>query len=195
MKQGIGKSANAHRIKGSRNRRNALLSVFLLIGGGILILAAMVLYSITNSSAGNPTRVKIGSPSGNFTLTDLTGKSVHLSDYAGKAVLINAWATWCPPCKAEMPTLNQYYQAHRNQGFVILAVNAGDSQNTTADFVSQNGLSFPVLLDPGARVLDAMGINDFPTSVLIGRDGVVKTVHLGSYTSQTLEADITPFLQ
>lgn len=166
-----------------------------MIGGGILILAAIVLYSITNSLAGNPTRVKIGAPLGNFTLTDLTGKSAHLSDYAGKAVLINAWATWCPPCKAEMPTLNQYYQAHRNQGFVILAVNAGDSQNTTEDFVSQNGLSFPVLLDPGARVLDAMGINDFPTSVLIGRDGVVKTVHLGSYTSQTLESEITPFLQ
>jgi peroxiredoxin len=94
-----------------------------------------------------------------------------------------------------MPTLNQYYQAHRAQGFVLLAVNAGDPQNTTADFVSQNGLSFPVLLDPGARVLDAMGINDFPTSVFIGRDGVVKNVHLGSYTSQTLESDITPFLQ
>ena len=142
-----------------------------------------------------PYGVKIGSPLGDFTLKDVTGKSVHLSDYAGKPVLINAWATWCPPCKAEMPTLNQYYQNHRNQGFVLLAVNAGDSQNTTADFVSQNSLSFPVLLDPGARVLDAMGINDFPTSIFIGRDGVVKTVHLGSYTSQTLEADITPFLQ
>jgi thiol-disulfide isomerase/thioredoxin len=195
MKQINGKSANARRGKESKRRRNTLLIGFLMIGGGILILASMVLYSITNSSAGNPTRVKIGAPLGNFTLTDLTGKSVHLSDYAGKAVLINAWATWCPPCKAEMPTLTQYYQAHRNQGFVLLAVNAGDSQNTPADFVSQNGLSFPVLLDPGASVLDAMGINDFPTSVLVGRDGIVKTVHLGSYTSQTLESEITPFLQ
>ena len=195
MKRIAGNSANARRAKESRHRRNTLILGFLLIGGGIMILAAMVIYSITNSSAGNPTRVKIGAPMGDFTLTDLTGKSVHLSDYAGKPVLINAWATWCPPCKAEMPTLNQYYQAHRNQGLVLLAVNAGDPQNTTADFISQNGLSFPVLLDPGARVLDAMGINDFPTSVFIGRNGVVMSVHLGSYTPQTLEADITPFLQ
>jgi peroxiredoxin len=176
-------------------RRNLLIFGFSMIGGGLLILAALILYSNANLSQGFPSHIKIGAPLSDFTLTDLSGKSVHLSDYAGKPVLINAWATWCPPCKTEMPVLNQYYQAHRSQGFILLAVNAGDPQATTADFVSQNNLSFPVLLDPGAGVLEAMGVNDYPTSILIGRDGLVKTVHLGSYTAQALESDVAPLLQ
>ncbi len=73
---------------------------------------------------------------------------MRLSDYAGKVVLLNAWATWCPPCKAEMPDLNAYYHAHQDEGFVILAINAGDSASVAAAFADQIGLSFPVLLDP-----------------------------------------------
>ncbi len=195
MNQLIGKPADIGRIKEARRRRNTLILGFMLIGGGILVLVGIILYQAANAPVRTLSRIQIGAPLRDFALNDLSGKTVHLSDYAGRTVLINGWATWCPPCKTEMPALNQYYLAHRDQGFVLLAVDAGDPQDTTAEFASKNGLSFPVLLDPGARVLDTMGINDFPTSILVGRDGTVKTVHFGAYTLEALEADINPLLQ
>jgi len=191
---------SAHTVKSLHEKRAARrannLPLTLIIAGAALVVIALVVLSTNGASASiNVSRVKIGSPLGNFTLTDINGKTVRLSDYAGKPVLLNAWATWCPPCKAEMPLLNQYYQAHKNTGFVILAVNAGDPQANAADFANQNGLSFLILLDPSTRLLDALGISDFPTSILIGKDGIVKTIHVGMFTQQTLDAEITPLIQ
>jgi len=94
-----------------------------------------------------------------------------------------------------MPALNQYYQAHQAQGFVIQAVNWGDAQASAADFASQYGLLFPVLLDPSASVVDGLGIFSFPTSVLIGPDGIVKSVQMGKFSTHSLETEITPVLQ
>ena len=93
-----------------------------------------------------------------------------------------------------MPLLNRYYQSHTKDDFVLLAVNAGDSQNEAASFANQNGLAFPVLLDPGTQLLNQLGINSFPTSILIGRDGNVKTIHIGMFTPDSIEAELTPLL-
>jgi cytochrome c biogenesis protein CcmG/thiol:disulfide interchange protein DsbE len=136
----------------------------------------------------------VGKELGDFNLTDINGKTVYLSDYADHVVLLNAWAIWCPPCKAEMPDLNTYYQAHHDQGFVILAINAGDSASVAAAFATEKGLSFPVLLDPNSRLLTSLGIRNFPTSILIGTDGVVKAIHVGMFSPEELEAEITPYL-
>src|SRR5512135_3165248 len=85
-----------------------------MIAVGILLIAGAVLLLVAHQgSAGALGPARIGAAFGNFTLTDLSGKPVQLSDYSGRPVLINAWATWCPPCQAEMPDLNAYYQAHR----------------------------------------------------------------------------------
>ncbi len=92
-------AATQRRLERNRN--------FLLIGGSFLIVAAILFISFGRSSAQNVVPARIGSALGNFTLTDIHGNTVHLSDYQGKPVLINAWATWCPPCKAEMPLLNK----------------------------------------------------------------------------------------
>ena len=135
-----------------------------------------------------------GAQFGNFTLTDVNGKQVQLSDYAGRPVLINAWATWCPPCQAEMPDLNAYYKAHSGQGFVILAINAGETSAQASNFANQLGLTFPILLDPSERLMDALHIADFPTSILVGRDGLVKAIHIGRMTPAMLEEEISPFL-
>ena len=109
-------------------------------------------------------------------------------------MLVNAWATWCPPCKAEMPDLNAYYQAHQKDGFMILAVNAGDSASVTADFAAQKGLVFPVLLDPNLHLLDSLGIHSYPTSIVVGSDGIIKTIHVGMFTAEALESEVTPYL-
>ena len=175
----------------ARSQRNR--NLFILFGGALLLAVLFLLFSNRASSQGAvPPRV--GSSFGDFTLTTFDGKTVHLADYQGKPVLVNFWATWCPPCRAEMPLLNQYYQDHKQQDFTILAVNAGDSQSAVAAFASQNGITFPLLLDPGMSLIDQIGISSFPTSVLIGRDGKVKTIHVGMFTSEALITEVTPYL-
>jgi thiol-disulfide isomerase/thioredoxin len=127
-------------------------------------------------------------------LNDLSGKPVRLSDYAGRPLLINAWATWCPPCRAEMPLLNDFYLQNKDRGFVLLAVNAGETTNLVNQFIQQTGFGFPVLLDPGTAALSRLGVMSFPTSILVGRDGLVKKIHIGLITPEALKNEIAPLL-
>jgi len=177
----------------SRRRQKIIKNILFAAGGLVIVIAAILLLSDkTSTMAMGPARV--GKPLGDFSLKDINGQTVHLSDYKGKAVLVNAWATWCPPCKAEMPDLNAYYQTHQADGFMLLAVNAGDPAGDAAAFASQKGLAFPVLLDPNTSLLNSLGIHSFPTSILVGTDGVVKAIHIGMFTPEALEAEITPHL-
>jgi peroxiredoxin len=175
-------------------RRQKIINNSLFTAGGLLIIIAAALLLTHKSSASLSGPARVGKPLGDFNLKDINGQSVHLSDYKGKTVLVNAWATWCPPCKAEMPDLNAYYQAHQADGFMLLAINAGDPASDAAAFASQKGLAFPVLLDPNTSYLNSLGIHSFPTSILVGTDGFVKTIHVGMFTPQALEAEITPYL-
>ena len=82
----------------------------------------------------------------NFSLPSLDSGNVALSDYSGQVVLVNLWATWCPPCKAEMPTINAFYEAHKDEEFVVLAINSQEQAPTVDAFIQAEGFSFPVLL-------------------------------------------------
>jgi len=165
-----------------------------MIGAGVLLVAAAILLLVLNGSGavGGPPRM--GAPLGNFNLIDINGSRVQLSDYAGRPVLINAWATWCPPCKQEMPELDAYYQKYRSLGFVVLAVDAGETQAQVSAYIQQMGLTFPVLLDPDEHLMDTLHINDFPTSVLVGRDGLVKMIYVGALDQATIDARVTPYV-
>lgn len=181
----------------AKRRQRQKNNTILFISGALLLMIVVVLLllpgnSPADSQASGP--AQIGKTLEDFSLKDVNGKTVSLSDYGGKSVLINTWATWCPPCKAEMPDLQAYYQAHRTEDFVILAINAGESASQAAAFADQTGLSFPVLLDPEVNFINSLGIRSFPTSILVGPDGVVKTIHVGMFTPQALEAEITPYL-
>jgi peroxiredoxin len=166
-----------------------------MIGAGVvLVVVAAVLLAANSSNGAAVGPPRLGAPLGNFSLTDLSGKTVQLSDFAGRPVLINAWATWCPPCQVEMPALNATYQKYRSQGFVILAINAGETAAQASAFVQQYGLTFPVLLDSDEHLMDLMHINDFPTSILVGRDGLVKVIHIGRMDQPTIDAQLTPYL-
>jgi peroxiredoxin len=169
---------------------------FLFIAGGLLLVAAIGLLLLNqppSSSSIEP--MKKGQPLSDFSLSNLEGETVQLSDYQGQVVLINAWATWCPPCVAEMPDLQAYYQVHRDENFTILGINAGDSLSTALEFTSQKGITFPILLDPNVDLLTSLGVNSFPTSILIDTAGVVRSIHIGMYTAEDLDADITPYLR
>ncbi len=175
------------------DRRRARIQTWLLVGGGLLVFGALIVWSLSPKSGGaRPAR--IGSELDDFVLADMGGHPVRLSDYQGQVVLVNGWATWCPPCRAEMPTLQAFYDKHQDEGFTLLAINAGESQPTVSGFVSQMGFSFPVLLDPGERVLSSLGTSGLPTSFVIGRDGKVKYIHAGGITADVLEARVAPLL-
>ncbi|MGB9673309.1 MAG: TlpA family protein disulfide reductase, partial [Anaerolineales bacterium] len=137
----------------------------LLIGAGFVLLGlAAFLFLPKKSSNGSSesfgvTPAKIEKPAPKLQLTDLQGNPVSLEDFHGKVVLVNNWATWCPPCKAEMPTLQSYYQAHQKEGFVIVAIEAGEPASEVADFVKQYGLTFIVLPDPHLQSITAFGNN------------------------------------
>jgi peroxiredoxin len=175
-------------------RREKMSQNLLVIGGAILLLALMgtLLMPGKETKISGPART--GQPMPDFSLTDLDGNPVQISDFQGQPLLINAWATWCPPCRAEMPDLHAYYLNHREEGFVMLAVNAGETQSPVEEFIADMGFTFPVLLDPGKAALTQLGIHSFPTSIIVNRDGVIDQIHTGMLTAAMLDEKVTPLL-
>jgi len=107
----------------------------------------------------------------NFTLTDLQGKSWTLKDLKGKVVLVNFWATWCPPCRKEMPDLDALYNRYKDQGFVILAISEDDETQKVAPYIAEHKISYPILLDPGQKVNNLFQVEGIPKSFVYDRDG------------------------
>ncbi len=129
-----------------------------------------------------------------FALQTIDGHTVKLSDYRGQVVLLNTWATWCPPCRAEMPDLEAYYRQHQGDGFVVLAVNSREGSDTVAAFLEEHDFTFPVLLDPGGVVAKNYGIRSLPTSFFIDRDGTVRGVWSGQLSPARLKELVDPLL-
>lgn len=139
--------------------------------------------------------VPVEYPAPQLALEDLAGVERALADYRGQVVLVNLWATWCPPCKAEMPTLQAYYEAHAAQGFVIVAISDGDPAPAVAEFVRAYGLTFPVWLDPEyVATSTAFKTRSLPSSFVIDRDGIVRLRWVGEIDRAALEAHVTPLL-
>ncbi|MCA1011899.1 redoxin domain-containing protein [Halobacillus halophilus] len=126
------------------------------------------------------TGLEKGQQAPDFTLQTLEGEEVSLSDYRGKKVMINFWATWCPPCRAEMPDMEKFYQ---NEDIVILAVNLTETESglkEVQEFRDEFDLSFPILLDKKVEVANKYQINPVPTSVFVDEDGKIDSVMLGA---------------
>lgn len=116
----------------------------------------------------------------NFTLRLTNGEDFNLADNIGKKVIVlNFFATWCGPCKIEMPELSSYYDKHRDEGLVIIGVDAGDSEAKVEKFIKKYGVTFPVGIDHEDDLIDLYRIRNVPVSVLIGADGTVRLFHPG----------------
>src|SRR5579859_1236893 len=163
-----------------------------LIGVTLILLGAASAWLVFSVGKAPPTRVGQSLP--DFTLTSLAGGAVRLADFKRQVLIVNGWATWCPPCRAEMPLLHEFYQAHQAQGFQVLAINSGEDRRTVASFIASTGYTFPVLLDPGEIVLSSLGLRGLPTSYIVGRDGVLKNIHVGEFTAQDLQTEVAPLL-
>lgn len=118
-----------------------------------------------------------------FTLTNLQGEKVSMAELRGKVVFLNIWATWCGPCREEMPSMEKLYERMRNKpGFVMLAVSQDTSgRQTVADYVKKHGYHFEVLLDPDNKVAEAYGITGVPETFIIGRNGRIVAHHAGAF--------------
>ncbi len=166
----------------------------ILIFAGIVTLFWMGQQAPSNNNASAGVVTQAGQPAPDFSLVSLEGETVQLSDFSGQVVMVNLWATWCPPCKAEMPTINAYYQAHKNEGFVVLAVNNQENKSQVSKFIQTNGFSFPVLLDAHSRVITDYNVRGLPTSFIIDRDGQIQHTHTGQISREQLEEIVGPLL-
>jgi thiol-disulfide isomerase/thioredoxin len=106
-----------------------------------------------------------------FEIADIDGNSVTLSSYRGKVILLNFWATWCPPCRAEMPSMQRLYESLEGEAFEIVAVDLQESERAVRDFVKEYGLTFPVLIDSTGKVGATYGARSIPTTYLVDADG------------------------
>jgi peroxiredoxin len=126
-----------------------------------------------------PSLAALPGPAPDFTLRSVGGSNLRLKEQRGQVVLLNFWATWCGPCREEMPHLNRLYEKYRASGFVLLGINVDDDVRNAAGTSNRLGLRFPVLLDTDKTVSRLYELNTMPSTVLIDRDGRVRYVHLG----------------
>lgn len=132
----------------------------------------------------------------NLPMTTLNGQTLNLADYQGQIVLVNFWATWCAPCRIEMPDLDAYYQAHRDDGFMLLAVNNSEAIGRVEEFIAQNDFSFTIVLDEEGDIADYFGgIRAMPTSFLLNEEGEVVQQFFGAIEPELLETAVTPLLE
>jgi peroxiredoxin len=184
-----------------RNNNNNKIIWMLLIGIGFLLIGTAVLISnpqpkdIRSSPDQYSTiPLEVNYPAPEINLTDLSSENVNLKSYQNRIVLVNNWATWCPPCKAEMPTLEAYYQAHAEEGFLIIAIESGESIVEVADFVEKYAISFPVWIDRDGIALDAFSNWNLPSSYVIDRNGTIRLSWTGEISLAMLEKYVTPLI-
>jgi len=137
-----------------------------------LLLCALLGFLLFTGLGARPPLV--GGPAPPFTLNDLEGRLVNLADYHGKPILLTFWATWCEPCKKEMPEIQAAYEQHMDQGFVVLAVNFGENPDPVRSFAHHGRLTFPILLDPSVKVASRYGVVSLPVSFFIDSNGLIR---------------------
>ncbi len=173
----------------------------IIIWGTGLLLVLMAFFVTTNygkNSSSNQTdstaRASVNTTYGlinekaiDFTLKNLNGKEVSLSDFRGKNVYVNFFATWCPPCRAEMPDIEKMYQKYKDNDFVVLAVDLGEYSDTVKSFFETNNLNFPTVLDSDQMVASQYNISAIPVSIFIDKQGNIVAKKVGAMTGGEME--------
>ncbi len=173
----------------------------------LLLLAALAALIPFLQGAGRPERTAVAENAATtalisqlappFTLETLDGRTMSLSDYQGKIVMITIWATWCPPCVRETPRLVNIYNAYKDQGFVMLGINTTyqDKRDLVERFVEEQGITYPILLDQDGKVGAAYGGRLMPTSYLIDRTGKIVVTKVGEVDEIQLREQVRALLR
>jgi len=168
-----------------------------LIGGALTAWVIESGSSARERGAGRGDSVipaEVNFPAPALTLQNTRGERESLEDYRGRVVLINNWATWCPPCRAEMPTLQTYFEAHEGEGLTVIGIEAGQPAKEVQAFADSFKLTFPVWVDTEASALKAFRNASLPNSYVIDRNGTVRLAWIGEINMEMLELHVTPLL-
>lgn len=122
---------------------------------------------------------EVSGPAPDFTLASSSGKNIKLSELRGEVVMVNFWASWCGPCREELPLLDDLYQQYRDYGFTLLGVNVDENRAAADKLLEQIPVSFPVLYDPNSAVSELYQVDAMPSTILIDRDGNLRYLHRG----------------
>jgi len=175
-----------------------ILAAGLLVGAGLAIFIYFGLDLINNKNGSAdelpgvslPESAAVGSRAPDFELVNLAGETVKLSELRGKIVILNFWATWCEPCKVEMPFFEKLSRNSQSE-VEILAVNFDEPPQQVEQFVNEYKLSFPVLLDPGGNVQNLYRVRGYPTTFVVDAAGSIQFHHVGLITDSQLENYLT----
>ena len=171
----------------------------LMMGAGLIVIGIalfMLLYTPAASPddlSAVPAKVDFAAPKLN--LEDLSGKPVSLDDYLGSVVLVNLWATWCPPCREEMPSLQAFYEKYKADGFVLVAINQEEPRELVDPFVKEFGLTFSVWLDLNYQAERKFKTESLPSSFVIDRTGRVRLMWFGGISKTNLEKYVTDIIK
>ena len=170
----------------------------ILLGLGLILIAASAYFiaqDVSPRTNFSTVPIKINAPAPKLTLSDTQGVSHSLADYRGQVLLVNLWATWCAPCKEEMPTLQSFYNKHKDKGFVVVAINDGDPMSDVLQFVKDHELTFDVWLDPTYIATErAFKTLNLPTSFVIDRSGTVQLMWVGGISRRMLDKHLAPLI-
>lgn len=161
------------------NTKKVIISLFLLI----LFFATTFELSFAHGDAWKEMGVikpKVASEVTDFALLNLNGKEVEISSFRNKVVLLNFWATWCGPCKKEMPAMEKLYGKYKERGFVILGIDYMEKKDKAINFMKKMNLTFPILLDPKGSVAKLFNVYAIPSSFLIDKKGRVRGIAYGA---------------
>lgn len=185
-------------------RKNIFIFVILL---GLVAYSAYDYINNRTNSDGNKQQsvqdggatvgIKEGEQAPDFTLNGLDGTPVSLSDFRGKVVVLNFWASWCPPCRVEMPHMQRLYEKYDAKNVVVLGINLTSTEKSSDNaqsFVDEQGLTFPVLLDSKGEVMDNYRIVAYPTTYFIDEKGIIRQVSQGAMNADMLKKAIQPLI-
>ena len=139
------------------------------------------------------TNVNIGSYAPKFALTDLSKKTINLDDYKGKKVILNFWATWCPPCVNEMPLLQEVYNNRKGEGIEVIGINHNEDYERVKKFISEKGVVFTILIDSDLKVSMDYGVIGLPVTFFIDREGRIKEKFKGELNKKLIEDILNRF--
>jgi cytochrome c biogenesis protein CcmG/thiol:disulfide interchange protein DsbE len=180
------------------DRRRQNLWIRMVAGAGLILVGIGLFFALRGQQPGQALSIipaEVSYPAPELSLHNLDGGTEVLENYRGQVVLVNNWATWCPPCKAEMPTLESYYEAHASEGFLVIAIEAGESQKDVQPFVQAYGLKFPVWLDPQKVSLAVFRNTNLPNSFVLDRSGIVRYAWTGEISLGMLEKYVSPVIR
>ncbi|WP_127594168.1 redoxin domain-containing protein [Paenibacillus lautus] len=159
----------------------------------IVILLAIILvgvYAVATVVFGSDEVPKVGQKAADFELLGMDGGVHTMSEYEGKARVINFWGTYCPPCVREMPALQAQWEKWNSQGVEIIGINVGENKMTVENFVGQTGVKFPILMDPKRNAVASFGVGPMPTTFFVTASGKIDHIRIGELDLNTLDKQI-----